>query len=206
MPLAFMLASTHGLTEMANTLEEVLKTTEGVDIEALKAEVSKYALKSSAIQPLRPLHLADQASYAADWPMTNLRIQKAERAAQMFAKQNELKKDDKNFFESSEFASTNKDVSNIMQDKPADAEKKTQVVKAEAELPMDFGSDDDISLGSNEEPDATDANSGVVTEVANMSTGASGSQDNSHANFVPPSQGASLIHQVAKRHPLSAAI
>lgn len=37
--LAYLTARTHGLAEMATTLEEVLSTTEGVDLEELKQQV-----------------------------------------------------------------------------------------------------------------------------------------------------------------------
>ena len=58
-PLAYMMAKTHGLTEFANTLEETLKTMDGIDSEKVLEEVETYAKKGRALLPLRPVFVGN---------------------------------------------------------------------------------------------------------------------------------------------------
>ena len=54
-----MMAKTHGLTEFANTLEETLKTMDGIDSEKVLEEVETYAKKGRALLPLRPVFVGN---------------------------------------------------------------------------------------------------------------------------------------------------
>jgi coatomer protein complex subunit alpha (xenin) len=54
-PLAYLTAKSNGLEEMAATLEEVLQTTEGVDMEQLHQEVEKHSANCQPLTPLRPV-------------------------------------------------------------------------------------------------------------------------------------------------------
>lgn len=82
-PLAYMTARVHGLTEYAATLEESIRTMEGVDVDKILEEAERYARRGKALLPLRPVFMSD-ALQAQDWPMVNMRAKEAERAAQMF--------------------------------------------------------------------------------------------------------------------------
>ena len=50
-----MMAKTHGLTEFATTLEESIRTMDGVDAEQVLSEADKYSRKGKALLPLRPV-------------------------------------------------------------------------------------------------------------------------------------------------------
>lgn len=50
-----MTAKTHGLTEFAKTLEETLRTMDGVDADSVIAEAEGYSNKGKALLPLRPV-------------------------------------------------------------------------------------------------------------------------------------------------------
>ena len=50
-----MMAKTHGLTEFAHTLEESIRTLDGVDPEKILAEADSYARKGRSLLPLRPV-------------------------------------------------------------------------------------------------------------------------------------------------------
>ena len=49
------MAKTHGLTEFAHTLEETLRTMDGIDIDKVLAEADTYSRKGKALLPLRPV-------------------------------------------------------------------------------------------------------------------------------------------------------
>jgi len=51
-----------------------------------------------------------------NWPITNIRTQEAERAAQMFQRQKQIESVDNDmFFDAQDFQSSNKEVANILQ-------------------------------------------------------------------------------------------
>jgi hypothetical protein len=76
-----MLAKTNGLTEFAKTLEESIRTLDGVDPDKVLAEADTYARKGKALLPLRPVFMQNDGFQSSEWPMTNLRAKEAERAA-----------------------------------------------------------------------------------------------------------------------------
>ena len=101
-PLAYMLAKTHGLTEFAHTLEESIRTLDGVDPDKILAEADQYSRRGKALLPLRPVFVQNDTYQGSEWPMTNMRAKEAERAAQIFAKRRaepELNPDDSGFFD-----------------------------------------------------------------------------------------------------------
>jgi len=59
--LAYMMAKTHGLTDFAATLEESIRTMEGVDAEKVLAEADTYSRKGKALLPLRPVFTQNDA-------------------------------------------------------------------------------------------------------------------------------------------------
>ncbi len=54
-PLAYLTAKAHGLHEFEQTLEESLRTMDGVDVEAIIQQAEKYSRKGKTLLPLRPL-------------------------------------------------------------------------------------------------------------------------------------------------------
>ncbi len=56
-----MMAKTHGLTDFAATLEESIRTMEGVDAERVLAEADTYSRKGKALLPLRPVFTQNDA-------------------------------------------------------------------------------------------------------------------------------------------------
>jgi hypothetical protein len=50
-----MMAKTHGLNEFAATLEESIRTMDGVDADRVLAEADNYSRKGKALLPLRPV-------------------------------------------------------------------------------------------------------------------------------------------------------
>lgn len=56
-----MMAKTHGLTEFAKTLEETLRTMDGIDSDKVIAEADLYAGKGKALLPLRPVFVANDS-------------------------------------------------------------------------------------------------------------------------------------------------
>ncbi len=59
--MAYMMAKTHGLTDFAATLEESIRTMEGVDAERVLAEADAYSRKGKALLPLRPVFTQNDA-------------------------------------------------------------------------------------------------------------------------------------------------
>ena len=84
LPLAYMTARAHNLSDMVEYIESEIMDSEEHDFATIADETEKYLARSKALVPLRPLHLGDGQSYFAQWPMTNLRAKEAEKAAQMF--------------------------------------------------------------------------------------------------------------------------
>ena len=60
-PLAYLMAKTHGLAEFEKTLEESIRSMEGVDPDKILASAETYARKGKALLPLRPLFIANEA-------------------------------------------------------------------------------------------------------------------------------------------------
>lgn len=56
-PLAYLTAKAHGLTDYEKTLEESINSMEGVDKDQIFANCDKYLRKSKAILPLRPVFI-----------------------------------------------------------------------------------------------------------------------------------------------------
>lgn len=56
-----MMARTHGLTDYAKTLEETLRTMDGVDAEKVLEEAEVYARRGKALLPLRPVFVANDS-------------------------------------------------------------------------------------------------------------------------------------------------
>lgn len=129
------------------------------------------AAEKEELMPLTPIHTEDQSLYASDWPITNLRLQEAERAAKMFAhKENTAQGSEQQFFDSDAFGSSNAAMSNILKDEPKQEVQKAPV--ATAQIPEDthwVGSEDEISLGDDDMEDTQAQPTGVVTEAAQIS-------------------------------------
>lgn len=49
------MAKSHGLTEYEKTLEESIRTMDGVDSDKIIEQAEKYSRRSKALLPLRPL-------------------------------------------------------------------------------------------------------------------------------------------------------
>jgi len=84
LPLAYMAARAHNLTDMVEYIESEMTDNAEYDETAIMDETQKYIAKSKALVPLRPISMQDGTSYFSQWPMTNLRAREAERAAAMF--------------------------------------------------------------------------------------------------------------------------
>lgn len=84
LPLAYMAARAHNLTDMVEYIESEITDSAEYDETQIMDETQKYLAKSKALVPLRPIHMQDKGSYFSQWPMTNLRAKEAERAAAMF--------------------------------------------------------------------------------------------------------------------------
>ena len=59
-PLAYLMAKTHGLKDFEKTLEESIKSMEDVDTDKILEQADNYAKKGKAMLPLRPLYLANE--------------------------------------------------------------------------------------------------------------------------------------------------
>lgn len=55
LPLAYMLAKSHGLKEFEKTLEESVRSMDGVEPDEIIAEVETYSSKAQSLLPLKPL-------------------------------------------------------------------------------------------------------------------------------------------------------
>ena len=117
LPLAYMAARAHNLTDMVESIETELQESDEYDETQIMDETAKYLAKSKALVPLRPINLQDGESYFSQWPMINLRAEEAKKAAAMFQSRKFLDEENANanFFDSSEFGTTtNKNVANIL--------------------------------------------------------------------------------------------
>jgi hypothetical protein len=54
------MAKAHGLKEFEQTLEESIKTMDGVDPEKIFEQAEKYSRRGKALLPLRPLYLGNE--------------------------------------------------------------------------------------------------------------------------------------------------
>jgi hypothetical protein len=131
-----MMAKTHGLTEFAATLEESIRTMDGVDADRVLAEADNYSRKGKALLPLRPVFVSNDTFQSSEWPMTNLRAKEAERAASMFAKKKlepDASEGDEMFFDAKEFHTSNKQVANILSTGASEAPAKPNTASAAIE-------------------------------------------------------------------------
>ncbi len=62
-PLAYMMAKTHGLTEFATSLEESLRTMDDINVEKVLGEADQYARRGKALLPLRPVFVGNNETY-----------------------------------------------------------------------------------------------------------------------------------------------
>mmetsp|Transcript_18364 Transcript_18364/g.22890 ORF Transcript_18364/g.22890 Transcript_18364/m.22890 type:complete len:227 (+) Transcript_18364:2251-2931(+) len=186
LPLAYMTARAHNLSDMVEYIESEIMDSEEHDFSTIADETEKYLARSKALAPCRPLHLGEGQSYFTQWPMTNLRAKEVEKAEQMFQKKKFLDEQqaDQQFFDSNEFASTNKEVDNILRSgENAEAAKPKAETKVNIEEAK-WGEDDD-SLGSlDEELEAQGATAGDGAD----DSGAAAVEESDI--FVPPSPGA----------------
>lgn len=134
--------------------------------------------------------------------MTNLRAKEAEKAEQMFKKRKFLdeKSADQQFFDSSDFQSTNKEVDNILRSvepaqgaKPKAEEKKVNIEEAK------WGDDD--SLGSLDEELDNAAGAGE-----NAADGEGASDAIESDIFVPPSPGQDPYVAIIRQNPAIVAL
>ena len=56
-----MMAKTHGLTEYSKTLEETLRTMDGIDADKVIEEADAYSRRGKALLPLRPVFVANDS-------------------------------------------------------------------------------------------------------------------------------------------------
>lgn len=84
LPLAYMTARAHNLSDMVEYIESEIMDSEEHDFATIADETEKYLARSKALVPCRPLHLSEGQSYFTQWPMTNLRAKEVEKAEQMF--------------------------------------------------------------------------------------------------------------------------
>jgi hypothetical protein len=79
-----MTAKAHGLHDYAKTLEESIRTMDGIDVDQVLEEAEQFARRGKALLPLRPVFMGNDSYQSQDWPMVNMRAKEAERAAAMF--------------------------------------------------------------------------------------------------------------------------
>ena len=203
LPLAYMTARAHNLSDMVEYIESEIMDSEEHDFATIADETEKYLSRAKALAPCRPLHLADGQSYFTQWPMTNLRAKEVEKAEQMFQRKKFLDEQqaDQQFFDSNEFASTNKEVDNIL--RAGDGGGEAAKPKAEAKVNIEeakWGEDDD-SLGSlDDELEAQGANPGAAGEEP----GAAAAEESDI--FVPPSPGVDPYQAALRMNPTNAAL
>jgi hypothetical protein len=182
-----MMAKTHGLTEFAATLEDSIRSMDGVDPDRIIADADNYSRKGKALLPLRPVFVQNDTFQSSDWPMVNLRAKEAERAAQMFAKK-KLEPDvggegEDMFFDAKEFHTSNKQVANILATTGAASEqtpKPTQVQAAASAVEnAKWGDEDEIDIDAD---DFIDASAGAGEEEKHHEASTEDSDI-----FVPPS-------------------
>lgn len=63
LPLAYMTARAHNLSDMVEYIESEIMDSEEYDFSTIMDETEKYLARSKALVPLRPLHTADGQSY-----------------------------------------------------------------------------------------------------------------------------------------------
>ncbi len=184
-----MMARTHGLTDITHTLEETLKTMDGIDANKVIEEASQYSSRGKALLPLRPVFVKNEQFCklksmltiieTSEWPMINQRAKEAERAAAIFQKrqQPELAESDDMFFDAKEYHTSNKQIANILTtssaaEKPPEAQQAATAVSA-----AKWGDEDDLDLDDDL----------LLEETAMPQTQ---QEEESSEIFVPPSLGA----------------
>ena len=59
LPLAYMTARAHNLSDMVEYIESEIMDSDEYDFSTIMDETEKYLARSKALVPLRPLHQAD---------------------------------------------------------------------------------------------------------------------------------------------------
>ena len=199
LPLAYMAARAHNLTDMVEYIETEMTESEDYDETSIMDETQKYLAKSKALVPLRPINMSDGGSYFSQWPMTNLRAKEAERAAAMFQSRKFLDEENANanFFDSSEFGTTtNKEVANIL-DKGGNAQEKA-TPKAEVNIDQAAWGDDEDDL---------DIGDDVGSPAVGGTEAGETVEDTVESDiFVPPSPGPDPYQAILKKNPTNAAL
>jgi hypothetical protein len=108
-----MTALSHGLHDMAKTLEESVRLMDDIDAAKVIAEAQQYARRGKALLPLRPVFVGGNDAFASqDWPMINMRAKEAERAAALFQQRKMVPEagteGDEGFFDAKEYHTSNK--------------------------------------------------------------------------------------------------
>lgn len=187
LPLAYLSARAHGLTDMIEFLEQEMADSDQYDHLAVIDEADKFADRGKTLLPLRPMDM--QQAPLTVWPMTNLRAQEAERAAHMFERQKGLDtaKADESFFAQADFAgSTNKEVASILDKAEPKAEDKTH---APVDLnEADWGEEDDLGI-EDDDVEMPGDDTPIDTDI-----------------FVPPAAGADPMLAILRQNPQSAAL
>lgn len=65
LPLAYMTARAHNLSDMVEYIESEIMDSEEHDFSTIADETEKYLARAKALVPARPLHLEDGQSYFA---------------------------------------------------------------------------------------------------------------------------------------------
>lgn len=122
-PLAYLMAKSHGLQEIEKTLADSLRETEGLDFDQIEQQAEQFSRKGKSLLPLRPLFVQNESFQQSEWPMTNRRAKEAEEAEQMFLrkKYNEAHStnmDNDTFFDAKDFHSSNSNVDTILKSIP----------------------------------------------------------------------------------------
>lgn len=63
LPLAYMTARAHNLSDMVEYIESEIMDSDEYDLSTIMDETAKFTERAKALVPLRPLHMADGASY-----------------------------------------------------------------------------------------------------------------------------------------------
>lgn len=190
LPLAYMTARAHNLSDMVEHIESQIMDSEEHDFAQIADETEKYLARAKALVPLRPLHLEEGQSYFTQWPMTNLRAKQAEKAEQMFKKKKFLdeKQADQQFFDNNDFQSTNKEVDNILRSAEVTEGSKPKATEAKVNIEEAKWGEDDDSLGSLD--DELNAEGSAAAAVDGDEGTTAGAEAVESDIFVPPAPGA----------------
>lgn len=202
LPLAYMAARAHNLTDMVEEIESEMTDNADFDETAIMDETQKYIAKSKALVPLRPINMQEGASYFSQWPMTNLRAREAEKAAAMFQSRKFLNTEnaDEQFFDSNQFGSSNKEVANILEAKGG-AEAQRQKPATEVNIEEAAWGDDEDDLDIEDDTAGQTAVGGTPND-ADEAVG----DDQDSGIFVPPSPGPDPYQAILKKNPTNVAL